>query len=111
MEVVIRDVRGSIANPSLDTAFYGGNAACAELRADGGAPLFFDAGTGLREAGDAMCCREDYASGWGHSAWEEWVDAAAKDGRQRQNMTIFLAANRARSATALAAQSTSPNAS
>jgi phosphoribosyl 1,2-cyclic phosphodiesterase len=54
MEAIMRGVRGSIANPAPDTAFYGGNTACVELRADSGALLFFDAGTGLREAGDSL---------------------------------------------------------
>lgn len=54
MEAIMRGVRGSIANPSPNTAFYGGNTACVELRTDGGALLFFDAGTGLREAGDNL---------------------------------------------------------
>ncbi|MDR2819625.1 MAG: HD domain-containing protein [Desulfovibrio sp.] len=54
MEVILRGVRGSIANPSPDTAFYGGNTACVELRADSGNLLFFDAGTGLREAGETL---------------------------------------------------------
>jgi phosphoribosyl 1,2-cyclic phosphodiesterase len=54
MEAIMRGVRGSIANPSPDTAFYGGNTACVELHTDSGALLFFDAGTGLREAGDNL---------------------------------------------------------
>jgi HD-GYP domain-containing protein (c-di-GMP phosphodiesterase class II)/phosphoribosyl 1,2-cyclic phosphodiesterase len=54
MEVILRGVRGSIANPSPDTAFYGGNTVCVELRTDSGALLFFDAGTGLREAGETL---------------------------------------------------------
>jgi phosphoribosyl 1,2-cyclic phosphodiesterase len=51
MEITLRGVRGSIANPAPDTAFYGGNTACVELHTDGGELIFFDAGTGLREAG------------------------------------------------------------
>jgi hypothetical protein len=54
MEIIIRGVRGSIANPAPDTAFYGGNTACVELHTDSGALLFFDAGTGLRGAGDNL---------------------------------------------------------
>ncbi|MDR1686941.1 MAG: HD domain-containing protein [Desulfovibrio sp.] len=54
MEVILRGVRGSIANPAAETAYYGGNTACVELRSDGGALLFFDAGTGLREAGENL---------------------------------------------------------
>ncbi|MDR0747478.1 MAG: hypothetical protein LBE89_06275 [Helicobacteraceae bacterium] len=34
MEVIMRGVRGGIANPSPDTAFFGGNTACIELRGD-----------------------------------------------------------------------------
>ncbi|MDR1471965.1 MAG: HD domain-containing protein [Synergistaceae bacterium] len=51
MEVILRGVRGSIANPSPDTVFYGGNTACVELNAGRGARIYFDAGTGIREAG------------------------------------------------------------
>jgi phosphoribosyl 1,2-cyclic phosphodiesterase len=54
MEVILRGVRGSIATPSPDTAFYGGNTSCVELRTDSGDLLFFDAGTGLREAGETL---------------------------------------------------------
>ncbi|MDR1396460.1 MAG: HD domain-containing protein [Desulfarculales bacterium] len=53
MEVILHGVRGSIASPSPGNAFYGGNTLCVEVRA-GGAPVFFDAGTRLREAGAAM---------------------------------------------------------
>ncbi|GHT01726.1 hypothetical protein AGMMS50276_30360 [Synergistales bacterium] len=54
METIIRGVRGSIANPAPDTIFYGGNTVCVELNTDSGATIFFDAGTGLREAGDLL---------------------------------------------------------
>ena len=52
MEVVLRGVRGSIAVPSPAMSFYGGNTSCVQLRTDCGALVFFDAGTGLREAGE-----------------------------------------------------------
>lgn len=54
MEVVLRGVRGSIAVPAPAMSFYGGNTACVELRTDNGALLFFDAGTGLRQAGENL---------------------------------------------------------
>lgn len=54
MEVVLRGVRGSIAVPAPAMSFYGGNTSCVELRTDSGALVFFDAGTGLREAGDNL---------------------------------------------------------
>ncbi|MDR1311280.1 MAG: HD domain-containing protein [Burkholderiaceae bacterium] len=54
MEIILRGVRGSIANPSPDTVFYGGNTTCVEMHTDSGALLIFDAGTGLREASANM---------------------------------------------------------
>lgn len=46
-------VRGSIACPGPDTARYGGNTPCVEIRC-GDHILIFDAGTGLRPLGDAL---------------------------------------------------------
>jgi phosphoribosyl 1,2-cyclic phosphodiesterase len=46
-------VRGSIACPGPDTARYGGNTPCVEMRC-GDHILIFDAGTGLRPLGDAL---------------------------------------------------------
>lgn len=54
MEVVLRGVRGSIAVPAPAMSFYGGNTSCVELRSDNGALIFFDAGTGLRQAGENL---------------------------------------------------------
>ena len=46
-------VRGSIACPGAATARYGGNTSCVELQC-GEHLLIFDAGTGLRELGNAL---------------------------------------------------------
>ena len=54
MEITLWGVRGSIASSAPDTAFYGGNTACIELRSDAGTLVFFDAGTGLRDAGNSL---------------------------------------------------------
>lgn len=43
-------VRGSIATPGPDTAYYGGNTTCVEVRADGEI-IILDAGTGIRPLG------------------------------------------------------------
>lgn len=43
-------VRGSIPTPGPDTAFYGGNTSCVEVRADGEI-IILDAGTGIRPLG------------------------------------------------------------
>ena len=45
-------VRGSVASPGPETAFYGGNTSCVEVRA-GATRLVLDAGTGLRALGRA----------------------------------------------------------
>ena len=46
-------VRGSIPTPGADTAFYGGNTACVEIRADGEI-IILDAGSGIRPLGLAL---------------------------------------------------------
>ena len=43
--------RGSIASPGADTARYGGNTSCIELRPPGCDVVILDAGTGIRELG------------------------------------------------------------
>lgn len=43
--------RGSIASPGSDTARYGGNTSCIELRPPGCDVVILDAGTGIRELG------------------------------------------------------------
>jgi phosphoribosyl 1,2-cyclic phosphodiesterase len=43
--------RGSIPTPGEATVRFGGNTPCVEVRADGGARLILDAGTGLRQLG------------------------------------------------------------
>ena len=46
-------VRGSIASPGPETAVYGGNTPCVEIRC-GDRPIVFDAGTGLRDFGKSI---------------------------------------------------------
>ena len=54
MKVILRGVRGSIAAPDPDMAFYGGNTACVEVRTENGPWLFLDAGSGLSKAGKEL---------------------------------------------------------
>ncbi|WP_207455604.1 MBL fold metallo-hydrolase [Azospirillum sp. SYSU D00513] len=49
-------VRGSIASPGPQTARYGGNTSCLEVRC-GGACLILDAGTGIRPLGETLAKR------------------------------------------------------
>lgn len=51
--VTFRGVRGSFPAPGKDTARYGGNTSCVEVRA-GGHLIILDAGTGLISLGDDM---------------------------------------------------------
>jgi phosphoribosyl 1,2-cyclic phosphodiesterase len=46
--------RGSLATPGAATTAVGGNTSCVELRADGGAVVVIDAGTGIRPLGVAL---------------------------------------------------------
>jgi phosphoribosyl 1,2-cyclic phosphodiesterase len=43
--------RGSIATPGPQTAYYGGNTSCVEVRADDGTLIILDCGTGARALG------------------------------------------------------------
>ena len=53
MKITFWGTRGSIPAPGPDTARYGGNTSCVEVRAAGHV-LVFDAGTGLRPLGLAL---------------------------------------------------------
>jgi len=46
--------RGSVASPGTDTARYGGNTSCIEVRGAEGTLLVLDAGTGIRALGRAL---------------------------------------------------------
>ena len=53
MRVTFWGCRGTIASPGADTARYGGNTSCVEVRLDDGTLLILDAGTGARALGQA----------------------------------------------------------
>jgi phosphoribosyl 1,2-cyclic phosphodiesterase len=46
--------RGSVASPGADTARYGGNTSCVEVRGSDGTVLVLDAGTGIRPLGNVL---------------------------------------------------------
>ena len=54
MKVVLWGTRGSLPSAGPETARYGGNTACAEVRADDGSLLVLDAGSGIRRLGGAL---------------------------------------------------------
>jgi phosphoribosyl 1,2-cyclic phosphodiesterase len=54
MRIRVWGCRGSIAAPGADTARYGGNTSCVEVRLDDGTLLILDAGTGVRSLGLAL---------------------------------------------------------
>ncbi|MGH7822533.1 MAG: MBL fold metallo-hydrolase [Candidatus Binatia bacterium] len=54
MKVTLWGTRGSLAAPGADTARYGGNTACVEVRGGDGTVLVLDAGTGIRPLGTAL---------------------------------------------------------
>ncbi len=51
MKVRLWGTRGSVASPGADTARYGGNTSCVEVRGRRGTVLVLDAGTGIRPLG------------------------------------------------------------
>jgi phosphoribosyl 1,2-cyclic phosphodiesterase len=54
MRVTFWGTRGSIPSPGPQTAYYGGNTSCVEVRLNDGTLLIFDAGTGIRVLGGAL---------------------------------------------------------
>ena len=54
MRVTLWGTRGSLAAPGPDTARYGGNTSCVELRGPEGTVLVLDAGTGIRRLGATL---------------------------------------------------------
>ena len=54
MMVRLWGTRGSLAAPGVETARYGGNTSCVEVRGRDGGVLVLDAGTGVRRLGAAL---------------------------------------------------------
>jgi phosphoribosyl 1,2-cyclic phosphodiesterase len=54
MKVTLWGTRGSLASPGPDTARYGGNTSCVEVRGSDGTVLVLDAGTGIRTLGKQL---------------------------------------------------------
>jgi phosphoribosyl 1,2-cyclic phosphodiesterase len=54
VKVRLWGTRGSLASPGPDTARYGGNTSCVEVRAADGSLLIIDAGTGIRPLGRTL---------------------------------------------------------
>lgn len=54
MRVTFYGVRGSVPAPGPQTARYGGNTSCVEVRLADGSTLALDAGTGLRQLGNTL---------------------------------------------------------
>ena len=61
MKARIWGCRGSLAAPGPETARYGGNTSCVEVRPADGSVLILDAGTGIRSLGNALAV--DHAPG------------------------------------------------
>jgi phosphoribosyl 1,2-cyclic phosphodiesterase len=57
MRVTLWGTRGSIPSPDPANSHYGGNTPCVEVRADDGTVLVLDAGTGIRQLGNALTPR------------------------------------------------------
>lgn len=54
MKVKLWGTRGSLATPGKNSARYGGNTSCVEVRSADGSLLLLDAGTGIRLLGESL---------------------------------------------------------
>ena len=54
MEITFNGVRGSIASPGHETAFYGGNTSCVYVLSEDSTQFVFDAGTGIKKLGEEL---------------------------------------------------------
>ena len=54
MTVTLWGTRGSLATPGPETARYGGNTSCVEVRGATARVLVLDAGTGIRPLGASL---------------------------------------------------------
>jgi phosphoribosyl 1,2-cyclic phosphodiesterase len=54
MKVTLWGTRGSLPSPGAETARYGGNTSCVEVRGADNAVLVLDAGTGIRRLGTSL---------------------------------------------------------
>ena len=54
MKIQIWGIRGSVASAGPQTARYGGNTACVEVRSDDGTLVVLDAGTGIQRLGNEL---------------------------------------------------------
>jgi phosphoribosyl 1,2-cyclic phosphodiesterase len=59
VRVQLWGTRGSLAAPGAETARYGGNTACVEVRGQEGTVLVLDAGTGIRGLGMALVASKE----------------------------------------------------
>lgn len=59
MKVKFWGTRGSIPVPGVETAIYGGNTTCLEVRLEDNTLIIFDAGTGIRNLGREIMARNN----------------------------------------------------
>ncbi len=60
MKITFWGVRGSIAAPGPQTVIFGGNTTCLEVVLSSGKTVVIDAGTGIRQLGDALLRNENH---------------------------------------------------
>lgn len=75
MKMTFYGVRGSLATPGPQTVLYGGNTSCLEVIAASGQVSIFDAGTGIRQAGERLLERNEHNK---HSNEHKGDSASAK---------------------------------
>jgi phosphoribosyl 1,2-cyclic phosphodiesterase len=73
MKLKFWGTRGSIPTPGKHTVRYGGNTPCLEVRLRDNKLIIFDAGTGIRELGEALMAKGESVNAYvliGHPHWD-----------------------------------------
>lgn len=73
MKLKFWGTRGSIPTPGKNTVRYGGNTPCVEVRLRDNRLVIFDAGTGIRELGEALLAKGESVNAHvliGHPHWD-----------------------------------------
>lgn len=93
MDIRFWGVRGSIATPGADTAYYGGNTSCVEIKS-GRHRLICDAGTGLRALGHSLVQRRQGRSHYhiflSHFHLDHLAGLPFFDPLYQKNVTVHL---------------------
>jgi phosphoribosyl 1,2-cyclic phosphodiesterase len=97
MKLTFWGTRGSLPSPGRETVRYGGNTPCVEVRLAHNNLVIFDAGTGLRDLGDAIIAAGGSLKAFlaiSHPHWDHIQGFPFKPLCSRKQITIIGAQTR-----------------